>query len=306
MKYFIRQIAVCCYLMGLMQAQDLPPELKSMLDVLKNDHDGQMSRMAEMMLGKNGGNQLFYFPLKEAPDTPKTFGLSFEECRIPTSDGETLHGWFLPVKKGQSVKGTVVFSHGNAGALGHHLGLAKWWPEQGYQVLMYDYRGFGQSTGAPSREGLIRDVEAAFRFAQGRPDVAKTKIFSYAHSLGGAKSIVALSRTKVPGLRGVITDGTFASYVGMADFMAGNFGKKLVTDELAPKDSVGKLSVPLLIVHGSDDEIVPISQGEQLFAAAGKQKTFFRVAGGRHSDALARRNGEYRRKVLDWMAQYGE
>jgi fermentation-respiration switch protein FrsA (DUF1100 family) len=87
----------------------------------------------------------------------------------------------------------------------------------------------------------------------------------------------------------------------MADFMAGNFGKKLVTDELAPKDSVAKLKVPLLIVHGSDDEIVPISQGEQLFAAAGQDKTFFRVAGGKHSDALARRDGEYRRKVVQWM-----
>ncbi|MEN9991713.1 MAG: hypothetical protein RLZZ224_1415, partial [Verrucomicrobiota bacterium] len=74
MKHSVRVIAAFCGLMGLMQAQDLPPELKSMLDVLKNDHDGQMSRMAEMMLGKNGGNQLFYFPLKEAPDTPKTFG----------------------------------------------------------------------------------------------------------------------------------------------------------------------------------------------------------------------------------------
>ena len=285
-------------------AQEMPSELASLLAALKQDQGGQMTRMAEMMLGPKGGNQLFYFPTKPAETTPEKRGLAFEEITFSTVDDVELHGWFLPVKKPQSVKGTVVFSHGNAGAVGHHLGLVDWLPSEGYQVLMYDYRGFGKSAGSPTREGLIRDVEAAFAYARSRPEVAGRKIYSYAHSLGGAKSIVALTRTKIPELRAVITDGTFASYEEMAEIMAGNFGKNLVSDELSPKAYVAKLPVPLLIVHGTADEIVPIAQGRSLFAAAVPRKTFFEVKGGKHGDSLARNHGEYRKKMLDWMAQY--
>lgn len=285
-------------------AQEMPADLANLLESLKKDQDGQLTRMAQLMLGPNGGNKLFYFPTKDMPGTPEERGLVFENVTFSTSDQVKLHGWFLPVAKGQSVKGTVVFSHGNAGSIGHHLPFTDWLPRNGYQLLMYDYRGFGKSGGAPSREGLIRDVEAAFAYSLTRKDIAGGKIYSFAHSLGGAKSIVALTRTKVPGLRAVITDGTFASYEGMATIMAGNFGKNLVSDELSPKSVVGKLPVPLLMIHGTADEVVPLSQGKELYAAARPRKTFYEVPGGRHGDSLARNNGEYRKKMLEWMAQY--
>lgn len=285
-------------------AQEMPADLANLLESLKKDQDGQLTRMAQLMLGPNGGNKLFYFPTKDMPGTPEERGLVFENVTFSTSDQVKLHGWFLPVAKGQSVKGTVVFSHGNAGSIGHHLPFTDWLPRNGYQLLMYDYRGFGKSGGAPSREGLIRDVEAAFAYSLTRKEIAGGKIYSFAHSLGGAKSIVALTRTKVPGLRAVITDGTFASYEGMATIMAGNFGKNLVSDELSPKSVVGKLPVPLLMIHGTADEVVPLSQGKELYAAARPRKTFYEVPGGRHGDSLARNNGEYRKKMLEWMAQY--
>lgn len=285
-------------------AQGVPAELANALEALKKDQDGQLTRVAEMMLGTNGGNKLFYFPTKDTPATPQQRGLTFEEVAFGTVDDVKLHGWFLPVAKGQSVKGTVVFSHGNAGSIGHHLGFVDWLPRHGYQLLMYDYRGFGQSAGTPSREGLIRDVEAAFTYAVSRKDIQGGKIYSLGHSLGGAKSIVALTRKKVPGLRAVITDGTFASYEEMAEIMAGNFGKNLVSDEFAPRDVVAKLPAPLLIVHGTADEVVPLSQGKSLFAAARERKTFFEVKGGTHGDSLSRNNGEYRKKMLAWMEQY--
>ena len=300
------KFSLVCLLLGVcrLSAQEMPADLSKLLEALKNDQSGQMSLMAEAMLGKNGGNKLFYFPTKDAPATPETRGLIYEEVTFTTTDDVKLHGWFLPVAKGQSVKGTVVFSHGNAGSIGHHLPFVDWLPQQGYQLLMYDYRGFGKSAGAPTREGLILDVEAAFSYAQKRKEITGGKIFSFGHSLGGAKSIVALTRTKVPNLRAVITDGTFASYEEMAVIMAGNFGKNLVSDELAPKDAVAKLPVPLLIIHGTADEVVPLAQGKELFAAARERKTFFEVKGGSHGNSLARNNGEYRKKMLDWMAQY--
>lgn len=281
-----------------------PPELAQLLEALKKDQSGQMTLMAQSILGKDGGNQLFYFPTKDQPSTPAKFHLNYEDVTFSSSDQVSLHGWFLHPKKSLTVKGTVVFSHGNAGSLGYHIGFVDWLVTAGYQVLMYDYRGFGKSTGAPSREGLIKDAEAAFSYVSKRKDVAGGKLYSFAHSLGGAKSIAALARKPVPGLRAVITDGTFASYEGMAIFLAGNFGKNLVSDELAPKDFVARLPAPLLMIHGTEDEVVPLAQGKQLFAAAKPRKTFFEVKGGHHGDSLARNQGEYRKKMLAWMEQY--
>lgn len=302
----MKHLLPCCFLLaGIpLPAQEVPPDLAKLLETLRKDEDGRMTQMAQAMLGPNGGNRLFYFPTKDAPATPATYDIAFEEVAFSTTDKVKLHGWFLPASKGQSVKGTVVFSHGNAGSLGHHLGFVSWLTKSGYQVLMYDYRGFGKSEGLPSREGLILDVEAAFAYVTTRRDVAGGKLFSFAHSLGGAKSIVALTRTKVPGLRAVITDGTFASYEEMAIIMAGNFGKNLVSDELSPKDVVAKLPAPLLMIHGTADEVVPLSQGKELYAAARPRKTFFEVQGGGHGNSLSRNNGEYRKKMLEWMAQF--
>ena len=137
-------------------------------------------------------------------------------------------------------KGTVVFSHGNAGSMGHHLGFIMWLAEAGYNVLMYDYRGFGKSGGEVDRRGMINDVKAAFAYAGKRPDVDASRLVSYGHSLGGAKSVTALGESPVKGLRAVVIDGAFASYQTMAGVMGGQLGASLVTDELAPEGLVAE------------------------------------------------------------------
>lgn len=295
---------VACSIAPMLRAQEMPAELEQLLSTLRNDKSGQLTQFAEAVLGKDGGNKLFYFPTKDQPATPKTYGRAFTDVNFRSADGVALHGWFLPVDRDVKSKGVVVFSHGNAGSLGHHLGFVDWLVDAGYDVFLYDYRGFGKSAGTPSREGLIKDVEGAFSYVTQRKDLAGKAIFSLGHSLGGAKSIVALSRTRVPNLRAVMTDGTFASYEGMATVLAGDFGKNLVSDELAPKDYVARLPAPLLIVHGTADEVVPLAQGKQLFTAAVPRKTFFEVKGGGHGNSLSRNGGEYRKKMLEWMAQY--
>ena len=108
----------------------------------------------------------------------------------------------------------------------------------------------------------------------------------------------------MPGLRAVITDSAFASYQGLATAVAGDLGRNLVTDELAPQDVVAKLPVPLLMIHGTADVVVPIAQGKQLYAAANEHKTFFEVKDGRHCDSLCRNNGEYRKKMLAWLERF--
>ena len=283
-----------------------PPITADQMRALLQDPDGDLSKAAQQVIGKNGGNQLFYFPTRDEPSTPATWGLKYESIDFKSADGTPLHGWFIPAKgkTAKTAKGTVVFSHGNAGSISYHLGFCAWLAEASYNVIIYDYRGFGKSGGNVDRRGMINDVKAAFTYARKRADIDTTRLISYGHSLGGAQSVTALGETPVKGLRAIIIDGAFASYHKMAEVIGGQLGASLVTDELAPKDFVQKLSpVPFLVVHGDCDEVVPVSQGKQLYEAAGQPKTFFEVKSGRHGTALSDDNGAYRKKMIAWLDQ---
>lgn len=262
----------------------------------------QMTRLTHGLGRPGAGNRLFYLPTHDEPATPSSWGFDYQNVWFKSGDGTPLHGWFIPAR-GKRALATVVFSHGNAGSVGHHLGFVLWLAEAGYQVLMYDYRGFGKSGGETDRRGMVDDVKAAFTYAAARRDVDARRLVSYGHSLGGAKSIAALGESPVKGLRAVVTDGAFASYRWMAQRIGGKLGAGLVTDELAPQDYVRRLSpVPLLVVHGARDEVVPIEQAKVLFERARQPKTLFEVKAGGHGDSLARDDGAFRKRMLAWLA----
>ncbi len=286
------------------QAPATPPATADDIRALLNDPDGDLAKIARQMGGKNGGNQLFYFPTRDEPSTPTLWGLKFESIDFKSADGTPLHGWFIPAKNRapNAAKATVVFSHGNAGSISYHMGFCAWFAEAGYNVITYDYRGFGKSGGTVDRRGMINDVKAAFAYARSRDDIDTSRLISYGHSLGGAQSVTALGESAVKGLRAIVIDGAFASYQAMASVFGGQLGASLVTDELSPRDYVKKLSpVPLLVVHGSKDEVVPFSQGRQLYESAGQPKTLFEVKSGRHGTALSDDDGAYRKKMIAWL-----
>ncbi len=288
--------------LGLAQAQK--PDTAKNVHKLLADPNSDLAKAAQGMVGSKGGNQLFYFPTYDESSNPKVWGMAYENVSIPSTGGAKLHGWFLTAKgkTPKTAKGTIVFSHGNAGSLGHHIGFCAWFVQSGYNVLMYDYRGFGKSSGTVDRRGLVDDVGAAFQYARSRKDIDSNRLVSYGHSLGGAKSVTALGESPVKGVRAIIVDATFASYVSMANFVAGQLGESIVSDELAPKDYVKKLApVPLLVIHGTKDEIVPISQGRQLFNAANEPKSFIEVKTAQHGNCLHCNGGANRKQVTAWL-----
>ena len=302
----VRALGVLLAATSLASAEEpaTPPVTRDEIRALLNDPNGDLAKIAQQIGGKNGGNQLFYFPTRDEPSTPTTWGLKYEAVDFKSSDGTPLHGWFMPAKnkKSQAAKATVVFSHGNAGSISYHLGFCAWLAEAGYNVFLYDYRGFGKSGGTVDRRGMINDVKAAFAYARSRGDIDTSRLISYGHSLGGAQSVTALGESTVKGLRAIVIDGAFASYQTMASVFGGQLGASLVTDELSPKDYVQKLSpIPLLVVHGTKDEVVPISQGKQLYESAVQPKTFFEVKSGRHGTALSDNHGAYRKKMIEWL-----
>lgn len=289
---------------SLLFAQNAPERKTITLEDIQrllNDENSELSKLKREIIGQGDTNRFFYFPTRDQPATPDKWGFLYEDVHFKSADGTKLHGWFLKAKSNKP-KGTVVFSHGNAGSLGHHLGFVMWLAEAGYQVFMYDYRGFGKSSGTLNRDGMVQDVKAAFLYVSGRKDVEPDRLISYGHSLGGAKSVTALAEMKPKGLKAIIIDGAFSSYQSMAKIVAGELGAELISDELSPKDSISKITdTPLLVVHGQKDQVVPFAQGKQLFDLANEPKTLFDVKDGTHGDALSRDAGAYRKKMLAWL-----
>ena len=253
------------------------------------------------LLGDDGGDKLFYYPTKDSNYTPKHHRYAYQDVYFQSADGLKLHGWWMPANG--AAKATVVYSHGNAGSMGHHLVFVDWLIDAGYNVLMYDYRGYGLSEGEVSKEGLVLDAGAAFSYVASRDGV--DDIVAVGHSMGGAKSIAALSLAAPELLKAVIVDSTFSSYRDMAERVAGKAARKVVSDTYNPCDRVGDLpkGVPLMVVHGAADSTIPFSQAEKLYAAANHPKTLMEIAGGNHVNCFFIKEGKYRRELLQWMDQ---
>lgn len=255
-----------------------------------------------------GLDSCFYYPNDKVYYRPETFGLDHEDVRFPTRDGLTLAGWFMPAEG--EPRGTVVHFHGNAGNITGHLPLIWWLPGQGYNLLMFDYRGYGESEGRVTRAGTITDGHAAVDYALARPEARGRPLFVYGQSLGGAVGIVvAAERQEVAA---IVAESTFSSYRRIGAAYARRLlyfewlGKALAAVTLSaghdPIDFVGRIGPrPLLvIVAGSDQTCFP-ELGRELFEAAGQPKEFWLVPGAEHLGIDENHSRELIERITDFF-----
>jgi fermentation-respiration switch protein FrsA (DUF1100 family) len=225
---------------------------------------------------------LLYFPERILEATPKSQGLAFEEVRFPASDGVLLHGWLVPAS---GARHTLVWFHGNAGNISHRVhNIGYLHRLLGINVFIFDYRGYGLSAGGRSdlsEEATYRDAEGALAFIRGRPDLARTRLVYFGRSLGAAIAI-EMARHHPPA--GLILETPFTSIRDIArvhyPFVPRMF-LRLKYDSLA---KIPALRVPLLVLHGDRDEVVPLDQPQRLFQAANEPKTFYLIPGAHHND----------------------
>ena len=221
-----------------------------------------------------------YFPTRALEATPATYGLPFEEVRFQATDGVRLHGWFVPAR---NARATLLWLHGNAGNIGHRVHNLRLFHEAlGVQVFLFDYRGYGLSEGEPSEEGLRQDAEAAWRLLQARPDVDPRTIVLFGRSLGATVAAELAARVQPAAL---ILETPFTSLLDMGRhhywFLPVRW---LVRSRYDTLGAVRRVRVPVLVLHGDADEIVPFDMGEQVFHAAGEPKAFHRIRGASHND----------------------
>ncbi len=218
---------------------------------------------------------LMYFP--DATHTLPAFaGLpQAEEVTLTSDDGETLIAWYVAP---HGAKPIVIYFQGNAGALNLRAERFTWLTAGGTGLLALSYRGYGGSTGNPSEAGLIRDAHAAYDFARARYPAERIVLFG--ESLGAAVAVALAAERAVAG---VILDAPFTS---AADVGAAAYPfvpvRWLMRDTFRSDERIGRVSAPILALHGERDGVVPISLGERLFALANQPKRMVRFPRGDH------------------------
>lgn len=256
-------------------------------------------------------NGLFYFPDHVDYEPRLLNPVPHEDVWIPRQDGGHLHAWFLPTQ--EKAKGTLLFLHGNAQNLTAHIAYVDWLPAAGYQVLAIDYRGYGLSPGKPERSALLQDARDAYFYLRSRPDVNPEALVIYGQSLGGANVLALAGREKLPGLKAVIADSPFSNYgriarekmlqIPVLGWLLWPFSPLMVTGGLSPDQTVDRISpVPLLLIHGDQDVIVPSTHSERLYRKAREPKTLWIIEGAGHTEAL----GRYRLQTLPRFIEFLE
>lgn len=270
-----------------------------------------------------GCNSVFYYPSREQFVDPAALPLQVADVFFESLDGTRLHGWFLPASGGlegrappatrNRARATVVHFHGNAENLTTHFWNVAWLPAEGYNVLVFDYRGYGRSSGRPDRGGIQEDAVAAVRYVRTRPDVDPQRLILFGQSLGGAIAVSVAATQIREGIRAVVIDSAFAGYRAIVrDKLGGNWftwpfqwlAFLLVSDQFSPRAVIHQVSpIPLLILHGTADEIVPSYHAEELFAAAREPKNLWLVPDAGHTQALHKHGGISRSRLLAFFEE---
>jgi fermentation-respiration switch protein FrsA (DUF1100 family) len=256
-----------------------------------------------------GCNGIFYHPTPDILITPQRLNYSYEEVSFKSLDGTGLNGWFIPGRG--TIRGTIILYHGNAENISNHYGAVYWLPDEGFNVFLFDYRGYGKSRGAPTRKGIQEDGIAALEYIRQRADVLSYPIIIYGQSLGGAVAVSTVANQKHDGIRLVILESSFTGYRNIAREKLGSLWLTwplqwplsfLISNEYSPLDLIRKISpVPLLIVHGDSDEIIPFHHSQELYQAARKPKTLWIIPGGHHIDAFSPSHKDNRKKLIEFL-----
>lgn len=212
--------------------------------------------------------------------SPEDIGLAFENVSIPTEEGERIHGWYIPHQP--SPRGVLLFFHGNAGNISHRLDSIRVFNDLGLDVLIVDYRGYGESSGKPSEQGLYEDGEAAWNYLVSERRLAPEQVIVFGRSLGAVVAARVASH-HTPGA--LVIESGMTSGIDMARRLYPFLPARLVTRlEFPMLEFVQAIRCPVLVIHSRDDEIIPFDMGRALYEAVpGEDKSFLEIRGGHNT-----------------------
>ena len=226
-------------------------------------------------------SRMIYYPYSTIEMTPRDRGLTYEEVFFEARDGVKLCGWFIPA---QQARGTMLICHGNAGNISNRLETIKLFNRLGLSIFIFDYRGYGKSEGKTDEPGTYADAEAALMWIAEKQTLSHRDIVLFGRSLGGA---VAgwLAREYMP--KALILESVFTSIPDMGANLYPWLPVRLLAKfRYRTIDYIREVKSPVLIIHSPKDELVPFSQGIQLFEAAHEPREFLEITGNHNEGFL--------------------
>ena len=280
-----------------------------------------------MSLMERFERKFVFFPTAAIELTPSDAGMEFEDVYFVTDDGIRLNGWYVPAPRPESdISGntgntnidididtpansnepgsantrevTILWFHGNGGNIGHRVGdLALISRRLGVNSFIFDYRGYGRSEGKPTESGVYRDARAALDYLSSRSDVDPEGIVFFGRSLGTAVA-VELAEEMAGEMAGESAGGTTPYGMILVSPLTTLKDMARVLHPLLPLhllvgsrfnslSRIGNVHCPLLVIHGENDEIIPVEQGRELFAAANSPKRFLSLPATGHNDSFS-------------------
>ncbi|MBV9387363.1 MAG: alpha/beta fold hydrolase [Chroococcidiopsidaceae cyanobacterium CP_BM_ER_R8_30] len=252
--------------------------------------------------------RFIFFPYRRAiAATPELFHLDYKEVWLPikASSGkvEQMYCWWIPASEPDAK--VLLYLHGNGSNIGAAVAYANLFNQLGFSVLVIDYRGYGRSEGGFPTEGRVyQDASVAWDYLVKEKLIPPSQIFVFGHSLGGAIAInLALQH---PDAAGLIVESAFTSMRQMVDY-EGKYWMFPVNLLLNQRfDSINKiksLQVPILLIHGTADSVVPYTMSQQLFAAAPELKQLVLVPGAGHNNVAEVAGSQYFQEVKKFVQQ---
>lgn len=251
---------------------------------------------------------VFLQPDRRLHARPEQVGADWEDARFASADGTALTGLWLKARPGPG-KGVVVQFHGNGENMSSHFLFVWWLTLEGWDVLAFDYRGYGASAGEKSLRGAVEDGVAALAYA--RRKAAGRPIAVVGQSLGGALALASLEKDGGEGVKALILDSTFASYRAIARDKLGQLWLTwpfqwplsfLVSEGASPQRLAARRKpIPLLQFHSLADPVVPFYLGRRLFEAASGPKEFVEVRGSGHTEAFGQRREEHQGRIVAFL-----
>jgi fermentation-respiration switch protein FrsA (DUF1100 family) len=256
----------------------------------------------------SGCGSLFFYPQKELYDNPVARRFHPQDISFKASDGVALHGWFF--QGYGEPQATILVFHGNAQNLSTHVNSVLWLVQEGFNLFIFDYRGYGRSEGSPGIKGVHLDGAAALEMVMNLPRVRSMPVVVLGQSIGGAIAIYTVAHAPDKSrIAALVIDSAFASYRLIAREKLDSFWLTwpfqyplsfLVGDSYSPVQWISKVSpVPVLIMHGEKDTVVPNRHSRMLYDAASQPKEYWTTPAPGHIMSFA--DEAIRRKFVEFL-----
>lgn len=203
------------------------------------------------------------------------FDYTIESVVFKSSNGNNLNGWLIKPKNITPTI-TLLHFHGNAGFILSQYQAITPLLNYGFQAFVFDYSGYGFSEGKATRNNLLFDGNSALSYIKSREDVKNTKLVIYGQSLGGHLAAVVAQQREAD-IDALVIEGAFSSHKDIAAETAGIFGRILVSEKYSALKSIQGYKKPVLVIHSTEDEVIPFELGQKLFEYANTPKEFYEI-----------------------------